>query len=74
MNNNQGEMDAQDALPPLIKRVDQQLTPCSQAPRHPRLDLNPSSPGRLCCTQPSEITDGVAWVIFRSVWLVRIIM
>ena len=25
MNNNQGKMDAQDALPPLIQRVDQQL-------------------------------------------------
>ena len=45
MNNNQGKMDAQDALPPLIERVDQQLTPFSQAPLHPRLDLNPSSPG-----------------------------
>ena len=29
MNNNQGKMDAQDALPPLIERVDQQLTPFS---------------------------------------------
>ena len=36
-------MDAQDALPPLIERVDQQLTPFSQASLHPRLDLNPSS-------------------------------
>ena len=25
MNNNQGKMDAQDALSPLIERVDQQL-------------------------------------------------
>ena len=77
MNNNQGKMDAQDALPPLIKRVDQQLTPFSPAPLHPSLDLNPSSPGwsgQLCCTPPSKITDGVAWVIFRSVWLVRIIL
>ena len=39
MNNNQGKMDAQDALPPLIERVDQQLNPFSQAPLHPRLDL-----------------------------------
>ena len=33
MNNNQGEMDAQDAqgtLPPFIERVDQQLTPFPQ--------------------------------------------
>ena len=74
MNNNQGKIAAQDAFPPLIESVDQQLTPFSQAPLHPRLDLNPSSPGRLCCTPPSEITDFVAWVIFRSVWLVRIIM
>ena len=67
MNNNQGEMDAQDAqgtLPPLIERVDQQLTPFPQASLHPSLDLNPSSPGRLSCTPPSEITDGIIWVIF----------
>ena len=32
MNNNQGKMDAQDALQPLIEGVDQQLTPFSQAP------------------------------------------
>ena len=45
MNNDQDKMDAQDALPPLIERVDQQLTPFPQAPLHPRLNLNPSSPG-----------------------------
>ena len=50
MNNNQGEMDAQDAqgtLPPLIERVDQQPTSFPQASLRPSLDLNPSSPGQL---------------------------
>ena len=46
MNNNQGKMDAQDAHPPLIERVDQQLPHLWGFSLHPRLDLNPSSPGR----------------------------
>ena len=45
MNNNQGKMDAPDALPPLIERVDQQLPRLCFFSLHPRLDLNPSSPG-----------------------------
>ena len=44
-NNSQWKMDAQDILPPLIERVDSQLTPFSQVFLHPCLDLNPSSPG-----------------------------
>ena len=66
-------MDAQDAHPPLIERVDQQLPHLWGFSLHPRLDLNPSSPGRsgrLPCTPPSKITDSVARVIFRSVWLI----
>ena len=63
-------MDAQDAHPPLIERVDQQLPHLWGFSLHPRLDLNPSSPGlsgRLSRAPPSKITvTGVAWVIFRS--------
>ena len=65
-------MDAQDIPPPHIERVDFQLPPLREPSLHPSLDLNPSSPGlsgRLSCTPPSEITVGVAWVV----WLVRII-
>ena len=60
MNNDQGKMDAQDALPPLSERVDQQLPHLWGFSLHPRLDLNPSCPGRsgrLSCTPTSEITS-----------------
>ena len=45
MNNNQGKMDVQDVLPPLIERVDSQLPHLWELSLHPSLDLNPSSPG-----------------------------
>ena len=68
MNNSQWKMDAQDIPPPHIEMVDFQLTPLREPLIQPSLDLNPSYPGlsgRLSCTPPSEITVGVAWVIFR---------